>query len=61
MIKFCWSDSYLMYPGEGNVVEDELQQLGEAQPVLAPHAEAGDGVAVQRRLAQAAARPLCDA
>ena len=64
--KFCWhlqswSDSYLMYPGEGDVVEDELQQLGETQPVLAAHAEAGDGVAVQRRLAQAAARPLCDA
>ena len=50
-----------MYPGEGNVVEDELQQLGETQPVLAAHAEAGDGEAVQRRLAQAAARPLCDA
>ena len=50
-----------MYPGEGDVVEDELQQLGETQPVLAAHAEAGDGVAVQRRLAQAAARPLCDA
>ena len=39
-----------MYSGEGNVVKDELEELGETQPVLSPHTEAGDGLAVQLAL-----------
>ena len=41
---------YLVYSGEGNVVKDELEELGETQPVLSPHTEAGDGLAVQLAL-----------
>lgn len=39
-----------MYSGEGDVVKDELEELGETQPVLAPDTEAGDGLPVQLAL-----------
>ena len=34
-------------------MEDELEELGEAEPVLPAHGEAGDGAALQLRLLQA--------
>ena len=39
-----------MYSGEGNVVKDELEELGETEPVLATDTEAGDGLAIQLTL-----------
>ena len=50
--------TYLVYPGQGNVVEDELQELGETEPVLAPDTEAGDGLTVQLGLAETETRGL---
>lgn len=43
---------YLMYSGEGDVVQDELEELGQTEPVLAANTEAGDGLAVQLGVAQ---------
>ena len=39
-----------MYSGEGDVVKDELKELGETEAVLASDTEAGDGLTVQLRL-----------
>ena len=41
-----------MYSGEGDVVQDELEKLGQTEPVLAADTEAGDGLAVQLGVAQ---------
>ena len=41
-----------MNSGEGNVVKDELEELGETEPVLAADTEAGDGLAVQLALSE---------
>ena len=50
-ISLCFVQ-YLVYSGEGNVVKDELEELGETEPVLAPDTEAGDGLAVQLALSE---------
>ena len=41
-----------MYSGEGDVVQDELEKLGQTEPVLSADTEAGDGLAVQLGVAQ---------
>lgn len=48
-ISLCFVQ-YLVYSGEGNVVKDELEELGETEPVLATDTEAGDGLAIQLAL-----------
>ena len=50
-ISLCFVQ-YLVYSGEGNVVKDELEELGETEPVLAADTEAGDGLAVQLALSE---------
>ena len=50
-ISLCFVQ-YLVNSGEGNVVKDELEELGETEPVLAPDTEAGDGLAVQLALSE---------
>ena len=41
-----------MYSGEGDVVKDELKELGETEAILAADTEAGDGLAVQLALSE---------
>ena len=43
----CW---YLVYPSQGNIVEDQLEDLGQTQSVLATDIEAGYGLPIQRCL-----------